>query len=99
MHPEGKAAGPDGKPCASWTVGQLQPLVVEASGVVRIGKETNRLAEDLAVVHDLYDRAIEYPEHGCMGCEALILGRSQKMWCSERCRKRWERGRGNALAV
>jgi hypothetical protein len=87
MHPESKAAGDRGRQCAPWTVGQLQPLVVGATGVVRKGKETNRLAEDLTVLDDPDDRAIEYPERTCRGCGAPLHGR-ERDWCSEACRKR-----------
>ncbi len=91
IHPEAKAAGLDGEPCSTWTTGQLQPLIVDAIRVVRIGKETNRLAEDLAVVDDPEDRAIEYREQTCEGCGEALDGRPHKRWCSDACRKRAKR--------
>ena len=92
MHPEPKAADSHGEPCAPWTVGQLQPVTVNATGAFRIGKETNRLAEDRAILDDPEDRAIEYPERTCRRCGGALGGR-QRAWCSEVCRKRSARSR------
>ena len=86
-HPEAKAAGPDGHPCRPDTRGLLQPLTVTASTIVRIGKETNRLAaiEDLA--DGDRDRPVVYQptERRCRGCTRAVTGKRQ--WCSEACRK------------
>jgi hypothetical protein len=98
MHPEVKAADSTGTPCAPWTVGQLQPLVVEASSVVRIGRETNRLTEDLAIMDDPADRAIEYSQYTCRNCGAALKGR-QRDWCSGACRKKSARSGAAAVGV
>jgi hypothetical protein len=45
-HPELEALASDGKPCHTWTRGLLGPREIHASGVFRIGKESNRLSED-----------------------------------------------------
>ncbi len=44
-HPESKSAGPDGEPCGSSTVGQLQRLSVRIADVLHIGKESHELEE------------------------------------------------------
>lgn len=44
-HPESKAAGPDGEPCISNTVGELQRLSVSIVDVLHIGKESHELEE------------------------------------------------------
>ena len=72
--------------------GQLQPLEVEATGTVWIGKETKRLVEDLAVVDDPSVRVIEYLQQSCLGCGVALYGGAQKQWCSGRCRKRPKEG-------
>jgi hypothetical protein len=87
-HPEAKAAATDGQPCLPDSRGLLQPLVVEAETVVRIGKEAARLidAEDAP---DEDDRAVVYRPRECRGCTQPVTGRRQ--WCSEACRKRTSR--------
>jgi hypothetical protein len=91
-HPEAKAAGPDGKPCTAGTRGLLQPRTIVATQLVRIGKETNRLADTEELVDGDDDRPVVYQpiERHCRGCDALIEGR--RGWCSEACRKRASRG-------
>jgi hypothetical protein len=89
MHPEGKAIDPaDTKPCHTWTRGLLHPWHITATALVRIGKESNRLAEDPQAVDDEDEHVIEYPAPGrkCRGCDAIVNWRRQ--WCSESCRKR-----------
>jgi len=61
-HREAEAADIEGKPCHPWTRGLLQPRTLRATGLVRVGKEANRLAESPDLVLDDTDRAIAYPE-------------------------------------
>jgi hypothetical protein len=92
QHPETKAVDPaDGKPCHTWTRGLLQPQHVRASGVLRVGKESNRLASAEQPTDDPEEQVIEYPapSHKCVGCDSLVGGR--RRWCSEACRKRSKR--------
>ena len=87
LHREAKAADPDGQPCHPWTRGLLQARIIEAAGLVRIGKEANRLTESPGLVLDDHDRAITYPEPGtCDHCGLSLIGR-QRRWCSDACRK------------
>lgn len=89
-HPESKSLGPDGAPCHSWTRGVLRPRHVEAERLRRIGKESNRLAEDPLPVGDQSEATIEYPEpRRCRGCDVEISGR--RKWHSEACRKSFSR--------
>ena len=94
LHREAKAADPDGQPCHAWTRGLLQPRIIEATGLVRIGKEANRLTESPDLVLDKHDRAITYPEPGtCDHCGLSLVGR-QRRWCSDACRKQHRRVEG-----
>ena len=91
LHREAKAADPDGQPCHPWTRGLLQARAIEATGLVRIGKEANRLTESPDLVLDKHDRAITYPEPGtCDHCGLSLSGR-QRPWCSDACRKQHHR--------
>jgi hypothetical protein len=45
LHPEAKAAGPDGEPCGPHTAGELQRLHVRVTGAVHIGKESHELED------------------------------------------------------
>jgi hypothetical protein len=45
VHPEAKAAGPDGKPCGPHTTGELRRLQVRVMDVEHIGKESRDLEE------------------------------------------------------
>ncbi len=45
LHPEAKAAGPDGEPCGPFTSGELKRLRVHVTGVVHIGKESHDIEE------------------------------------------------------
>jgi hypothetical protein len=86
-HPERKMLGPDGKPCRAWTRGLLQPRRVRAADeLLRIGKESNRLAETPLPL-ELDDGAVvEYPgARVCAGCGAPLV-RRQRKWCADRCR-------------
>ena len=88
-HPESKAADPsDGKPCHPWTRGLLTPRAVTATRLVRIGKESNRLADTGLADDDFGSGVIEYPPatRPCLGCDRQVAGR--RRWCSEACRKR-----------
>jgi predicted nucleic acid-binding Zn ribbon protein len=88
-HPESKAAGPDGEPCHPWTRGQLGPLEVEVTRIVRIGKETPRLAVDPRSGEASSFSAAEYRERTCAGCGQPIARDCR--WCSEACRKKTAR--------
>jgi len=77
---------PDGKPC-QWTHGLLQPPRVHATGLARVGKETNPLADTADLILASDERAVEYREPCCLGCGRKLVGR-QRLWCSEACRKR-----------
>ncbi|MHB8459730.1 MAG: hypothetical protein ACYDAK_02940 [Candidatus Limnocylindrales bacterium] len=90
-HPESKAAGPDGEPCHPWTRGQLAPLDVEVTRLVRIGKETPRLAVDPRSGEASSFSVAEYRERACTGCGRPIAG--DRKWCGDACRKRMERRR------
>lgn len=88
QHPETKAFDPaDGQPCHTWTRGLLQPWHITASGLQRVGKESNRLA-DTHLQADEEEQIIDYPAptRTCRGCDAQVAGRRQ--WCSDACRKR-----------
>ena len=92
-HPEAKSLGPDGSPCHPWTRGVLSPRHIEAIRLLRIGKESNRLAEDPLPVGDESEGAIEYLEpRRCRGCGTSIG--EKRRWCSERCQKRTSRQNG-----
>lgn len=91
-HPEVKAAGPDGERCHTWTRGQLGPRDIEVTGLVRISKETGRLATDPASGEASSSLAIEYRESVCEGC-GLVIPFTNK-WCSDACRKRTKRRLG-----
>lgn len=45
IHPEVKAAGPDGRPCGPHTKGELRRLHVHVVGVEHIGKESRDLED------------------------------------------------------
>ena len=88
LHPEAKSLDPaDRKPCHPWTRGLLEPQHIRAAKLLRIGKESNRLA-DTEQPTDEGELVIEYASstQKCSGCEALVSGR--RLWCSEACRKR-----------
>lgn len=92
QHPELKTTDPaDGEPCHTWTRGLLQPRHIAATELIRVGKESNRLADTNLALDEETDAVIIYPTptRQCRGCEALVSGRRQ--WCSERCRKRVSR--------
>jgi hypothetical protein len=92
LHREAKGAAADGQPCHTWTRGLLQPRTIRsAQPFIRIGKEANRLSESPDLVIDDHDQAIQYnePRH-CQACGKPLTGR-QRRWCSDGCRKRWER--------
>ena len=93
-HAESKAAGPDGEPCNPSTRGQLGPLEVEVTRLVRIGKEVPRLAVDPRSADGSTVGPEEYRERICAGCGKRVSG-NQK-WCSDACRKRTERRRATA---
>ena len=90
-HPESKAAGLDGEPSHSWTRGQLRPLEVEVTRLVRIGKEVPRLAVDPRAQEASSFGPEEYRERACARCGRSIA--RDRTWCSEACRKRAARAR------
>jgi hypothetical protein len=89
LHPEAKALASDGKPCHPWTKGALHPPRVRATRVARVGKEANPIADTADLILD-DDRVLEYREFCCWQCGKELRGR-QKLWCSEKCRKRASR--------
>jgi hypothetical protein len=89
LHTDGKLLEPDGQRCHPWTKGLLQPALITATHLVRVGKESNPLTDNAAV--DDVSLAFEYTERVCAGCDAPVIGR--KKWCSESCRKRKARRR------
>jgi hypothetical protein len=89
QHPEAKALDPtDGKRCHPWTRGELAPWDVRAAGLLRVGKESNRLTGTARPTFLEAERLIDYSpqERKCRACEAIVTGRRE--WCSEACRKR-----------
>lgn len=91
-HPERKMLDPDGTPCHRWTRGLLRRRHVEPAALHRVGKESNRLADDPLPADDETEAPIEYPEpRHCAGCGEPVGGR--RKWCTEACRKRWHRQR------
>jgi hypothetical protein len=90
QHPERKAVSETGQPCRSSTRGVLAARHIEASTLVRIGKESNRLG-DGDPIDGRRDRVREYTRHlTCRGCGARLHKR-QRVWCSDGCRKRTTR--------
>jgi hypothetical protein len=87
LHPEAKALAADGKPCHQWTRGPLQPPRVHATRLARTGKEANPLADTADLILEYDERAVEYRELCCRECGNELRGR-QRLWCSEKCRKR-----------
>jgi hypothetical protein len=84
-HTDAKMLGPDGSRTHPWTTGLLQHHHVTATGLVRIGKESNPLLDPSDPTPD--DPTIEYRPRLCAGCGEPLTGRQDK-WCSEACRKR-----------
>jgi hypothetical protein len=86
LHTDGKMLDhADGKPCHPWTRGPLAPRHVTATRLIRVGKESNALAED-GPSDETDGLAFEYVERCCPGCGTPVGGR--RKWCSEACRKR-----------
>jgi hypothetical protein len=99
LHPETKALDPtDDERCHRWTRGLLNPWHIIATKLNRIGKESNRLADDPQPVDGEDQPIIEYPAPGrkCRGCDAVVTGR--RRWCSDACRKRSSRAAVDAMA-
>jgi len=87
-HPESKADDQTGQPCRTDTVGVLQaPHVSAAARLGRIGKETNRVTADTDQA-DLDQVGLVYEAGHCKGCSTRV---ARRIWCSERCRKRYYR--------
>jgi hypothetical protein len=97
LHPETKATAPaDGNTCHTWTRGLLLPQHVRATALLRVAKESNRLADSHQPAEDEHGQVIEYPRPSrkCRGCDAMVDGR--RHWCSEACRKaHWRRKRAS----
>jgi hypothetical protein len=87
-HTDAKMRGPDGHGTHPWTTGLLQHHHVTATGLVRIGKESNPLLDPSDPTPD--DPTIEYRRLLCDGCGEPLTGR-QRNWCGEVCRKRTAR--------
>jgi hypothetical protein len=90
LHVDGKMLGADGERCHPWTKGLLQPAVITATRLVRVGKESDPLV-DGSEPTDGGGLAFEYKERCCPGCDAPVEGR--RTWCSDACRKRTTRQR------
>jgi len=76
-----------------WTQGLLEPRHIAPSRVVRIGKESNRLAETPMAAELDEEAVVEYPlPQRCPMCGVEVVGR--RKWCSEACRKRAARRAG-----
>ena len=90
LHPEAKALAPGGKPCHPWTRGLLHPPRVQVTRLARVGKETNPLADSADLILENDEHAIEYRDLRCLACGGEFRGR-QRLWCSDACRKRWQR--------
>jgi len=62
-HPEPKCAGADGKPCTHTTVGLLQRRHIRIGQIKTIGKESNKLEEQIAgLIHDEQEVFTEYTD-------------------------------------
>jgi hypothetical protein len=90
LHREAKALGPDRRPRQRWTRGLLQPPRVSATELVRVGKESNPLADGLDFAEADDARVIVHRERQCLACGTPLTGQQRK-WCGEACRKRIER--------
>jgi hypothetical protein len=84
-HPEHKALGPDGAPCHAWTRGHLQPPVVTATRIDRIGKETIIGADDDPDPSEPISPEIKHAEPACPICGEPLLG--ERQYYTDRCRK------------
>jgi hypothetical protein len=93
LHREAKALAPDGKPCHPWTRGPLQPPLVHATKLARIGKESQPLTDGGGLILEQDDPTLEYPEPRCQACRRPLRGR-QRYWCGDACRKRANRALG-----
>lgn len=92
LHPESKATDPDGSPCHTWTQGVLGFRNVKAVEIERIGKESNRLAEN-PEVGDAAERSVSYGYvRNCLVCGSR-LGGTRSKYCSAACRQRAYRTR------
>ncbi|HEU5215286.1 MAG TPA: hypothetical protein VFU30_07075 [Gaiellaceae bacterium] len=87
-HTDPKMLGPDGERCHPWTRGLLQHHHVTATGLLRIGKESNPLLDPNDLAPE--EPTIEYRPRLCVGCGDPLTGRQEK-WCKEACRKRFVR--------
>ena len=80
VHPETKAAGPDGKPCGKRTRGVLQRRAVRMAGMPKhVGKESNKLderARDEVEGESDYLNVYELGVCGC-GCGQEVTGRQR----------------------
>ncbi len=91
LHPESKAMA-QGERCHPWSRGLLQPRLVRASGIKRIGKEANRLAERPELdEHDTRPIVYEVPGH-CSVC-GEVLTSPRRRYCSAACKQKAYRAR------
>jgi hypothetical protein len=77
--------GPDGDRCHPWTRGLLQHHRVTATGLIRIGKESNPLLDPDDPTPE--EPTLEYRVRVCAGC-GKSLGGQQRKWHNDACRKR-----------
>jgi hypothetical protein len=87
-HTDPKMLGPDGERCHPWTRGLLLHHHVTATGLLRIGKESNPLLDPNDPTPE--EPTIEYRPHICEHCGETLSGR-QERWCTDVCRKRASR--------
>ncbi len=60
VHPEAKAAGPDGEPCGPFTTGELSRLRLHVEHAIHIGKESHDLEEVQAGVVPAISAYVHY---------------------------------------
>jgi hypothetical protein len=89
VHPESKLADEFGNPCRPWSRGELHPRHVQATGIVRIGKESTRLTSG----QPTDERTVLYREVGkCAECRREVVD-SRAKYCSGACKQRAYRRR------
>ena len=90
--------GSDGDRCHPRTRGFLQHHHVTATGLLRIGKESNPLLDPNDPTPE--EPTIEYRPRLCQrhDCNEPLNGRQDK-WCSDACRKRSARRRADRPAT
>lgn len=88
-HPEAKALDSTGRHCDGASHGLLRPRHIEATTLIRCGKEANRYADDPVSYDPLSaDGVGQYEEPLCESCGSRIDHRSGRRFCDDACRKR-----------